>query len=250
MVAAIALIVVLTCLFYKVAAKKFHLKRTWKTHSFAQKHAIAMRLLIVALAGGTFFFCTDFIRHHNGERYQYISILGTNLTAWNQNRNYDDNGFIVGFLYNFQKTIRSKYNAEADEANLNRKDPAKDDVNVVVILNESFYDPSVEFNGVKFEDYLPHSGGEIMPNLHKIQQNYPSGLMYSLDYGGGTANIEFETLTSMTNYWVNTVPYTALVPKAGEIPSLAQMLKTKVMVTSLNIYLSKIRNRISVLLTR
>lgn len=242
LVIACLLMIFLTALFYRFWAKKLHLKRTWKTHSFAQKHAIAMRLLIVVVAGGAFFFCTDFIRHHDGSRYEDVPFLNTTFTAWNQNRNYTENGFIVGFLYNFQKlqleepdvysenkirSIKSKYDAKADEENLNRKDLAKDDINVVVILNESFFDPNVEFNGEKFEDYYPHTGGDILPNLHEIQKNYPSGLMYSLDYGGGTANIEFETLTSMTNYWVNTVPYTALVPKAGQIPSIAQMLKTK-----------------------
>ena len=242
MVVAIILMVFLTVLFHKYWAKKLHLKRTWKTNTFAQKHAIVLRLLIVALAGGAFFFSTDFIRHHDGSRYEDIPFLGTNFTAWNQNRNYDENGFIMGFLYNFQKlkleepeiysenkikAIKSKYDAKADEENLNRKDLAKDDVNVVIILNESFFDPSVEFNGEKFEDYYPHTGGDILPKLHEIQKKYPSGLMYSLDYGGGTANIEFETLTSMSNYWVNTVPYTALIPKAGEIPSIARMLKTK-----------------------
>ena len=242
LVIACLLMIFLTALFYRKKKKKLHLKRTWKTHSFAQKHAIAMRLLIVVVAGGAFFFCTDFIRHHDGSRYEDVPFLNTTFTAWNQNRNYTENGFIVGFLYNFQKlqleepdvysenkirSIKSKYDAKADEENLNRKDLAKDDINVVVILNESFFDPNVEFNGEKFEDYYPHTGGDILPNLHEIQKNYPSGLMYSLDYGGGTANIEFETLTSMTNYWVNTVPYTALVPKAGQIPSIAQMLKTK-----------------------
>ena len=242
MIIACVLIVFLTILFYKFAAKKFNLVRSWNTESFLQKHAVWMRVLIIAVAGGAFFVCTDFVRHHDGTRYEDIPILGTHFTAWNQNRNYDDNGFILGFLYNFQKLqldepdiysesniqkIKSEYDAEAEEENLNRKDVAKEDVNVVIILNESFYDPSVEFNGQKFEDYYSHTGGEILPNLRKIQKNYPSGLMYSLDYGGGTANIEFETFTSLTNYWTNTVPYTALVPKAGQIPSVAQMLKEK-----------------------
>ena len=237
---AIALVIVLTVLCYKFAAKRFHLIRDWKTEGFAQKHAVWMRILIVSLACGAFFICTDFVRHHDGTRYEDIPILGTHFTAWNQNRNYDDNGFILGFLYNFQKlelaepdiysrekiqAIKSEYDAEAEEENLNRKNPADDDVNVVVILNESFYDPSVEYGGVKFEDYYSHKGGEILPNLRKIQNKYPSGLMYSLDYGGGTANIEFETFTSLTNYWTDTVPYTALIPKAGDIPSIAQMLK-------------------------
>ncbi|MCR5572260.1 MAG: LTA synthase family protein [Candidatus Saccharibacteria bacterium] len=241
-IVAALLVIFLTIVCYKFAAKRFNLVRKWKANGFVQKHALYIRLLVVALAGGVFFICTDFVRHNDGARYEDIPILGTHFTAWNQNRNYDDNGFILGFLYNFQKLkleepdiysadkiqmIKSEYDTKAEEENLNRKDPAKDDVNVVVILNESFYDPSVEFNGVKFEDYYPHTGGEVLPNLRKIQKKYPSGLMYSLDYGGGTANIEFESLTSLTNYWTNTVPYTTLIPKAGQIPSIAQMLKTK-----------------------
>ncbi len=239
---AIILVIFLTVLCYRFAAKKFNLTRKWKANGFIQRHALSMRLLIVALAGGAFFICTDFVRHNDGARYEDIPILGTHFTAWNQNRNYDDNGFILGFLYNFQKLkleepdiyseekiqkIKAEYVARAEEENLNRKDPADDDVNVIVILNESFFDPSVEFNGTRFEDYYPHSGGEILPNLRKIQNKYPSGLMYSLDYGGGTANIEFESLTSLTNYWTDTVPYTALIPKAGQIPSIAQTLKAK-----------------------
>jgi phosphoglycerol transferase MdoB-like AlkP superfamily enzyme len=96
---------------------------------------------------------------------------------------------------------------------------------VVVILNESFFDPDVDFNGKKFSDYYKIEGGEVLPELHKIQKKAASGKMYSLDYGGGTANIEFEALTSMTNFWTDTVPYTALIPKAGDIPSIASTLK-------------------------
>ena len=240
LIIAIILVIALMVLFRRYVANRLNLVRNWKTDGFVQKNAIWMRLLIVVLAGGAFYVSTEFIRHHDGMRYEDIPVLGTHFTAWNQNRNYDDNGFILGFLYNFQKlkldepdiyskdkiiSIKNKYEAVAEEKNMNRKDVADNDVNVVIVLNESFYDPSVEFNGEKFEKYYPHTGGEILPNLRKIQQQYPSGLMYSLDYGGGTANIEFEALTGLTNYWTNTVPYTALIPKAGQIPSVAQMLK-------------------------
>ena len=213
-IVAIVLIAGLTALFSKNVAKKLGLTREWNANSFLQKHAIGLRILIVLLAGGAFFVSTDFIRHHDGTRYEDIPILGTQFTAWNQNRNYDDNGFILGFLYNFQKlkldepdiysedkvkSIKDKYDAIAEEMNMDRKSPGDEEVSVVVILNESFFDPSVEFGGKRFEDYYKHSGGEIMPNLHRIQRKYPSGLMYSLDYGGGTANIEFEALTGLTN---------------------------------------------------
>jgi len=83
----------------------------------------------------------------------------------------------------------------------------------------------VSFQGKKFSDYYKIEGGDVLPELHKIQKSTPSGKMYSLDYGGGTANIEFEALTGMTNFWLDTVPYTALIPKAGKVVSIASVLK-------------------------
>jgi phosphoglycerol transferase MdoB-like AlkP superfamily enzyme len=94
-------------------------------------------------------------------------------------------------------------------------------------LNESFFDPAVSFGGYSFRDFYPYDGGEVLPTWRKMQAKYPSGYMYSTDYGGGTANIEMEALTGLTNYWANTVPYTDLIPRAGEIPSAASYFKTK-----------------------
>lgn len=242
MVVAVLLIVGLTILFEKKFARKLGLVHEVRTQNFINKHMIWVRLSLIVLSAAAFMLSTDFARHNNGERYEDLPILGTRFTVWDQNRNYDDNGFIVGFLYNFQKlqldtpdvyseetikNIRAQYTEIAEKKNKKRKDPADEDVSVVIILNESFYDPNLSYKGKKFKDFYPYSGGEITPNLRKIQQNYPSGHMYSLDYGGGTANIEFEVFTSLTNYWVNTVPYTALIPKAGDIPSVAQTLKEK-----------------------
>lgn len=236
---AIAIVIFLTVLFNVKLAKKLHLTYTNPSPSFVKRHIFATRLIIIALSGLSFFFATDFVRHNDGSRYE-DTFLGTHFTAWNQNRNYNDNGFILGFLYNLQKLqlaepdqyseakmmdLKDQYTHIAKEKNKDRINPSKEDVSVVMILNESFFDPSIEFQGLKFEDYYPHSGGDITPNLHRLMREYPSGHMYSLDYGGGTANIEFEADTSLTNYWINTVPYTALIPKAGEIPSIAQTFK-------------------------
>jgi len=236
---SIAIIIALTFFFNKKIAKKLNLVRKRSGKNWASKHALGARAIIVLVAFLGFFFSTDFARHNDGSRYEDI-FLGTHFTAWNQNRNYDDNGFILGFLYNLQKLrleapgeyteeaiarIEEKYTKVAEERNETRLDIGNEDVSVVVILNESFYDPDTEFNGLRFTDYYPHDGGEITPVLHELQRKYPSGQMYSLDYGGGTANIEFETFTGLTNFWVNTVPYTALIPRAGKIPSIASYLK-------------------------
>jgi len=87
------------------------------------------------------------------------------------------------------------------------------------VLEESFYDPEI------IKKYYNYGDKDVTPELHKIQQKYPSGQMYSLDYGGGTANMEFEALTGLSNFWANTVPYTDLVPRLKAVPSIASFAK-------------------------
>lgn len=238
LVIAVLLIAALSFAFNKYLAKKLHLRYSTPSPSWAKRNMLGTRLTIAVVAGLVFFFATDFVRHNDGSRYE-DTFLGTHFTAWNQNRNYDDNGFILGFLYNLQKLrlvepdkyseskmteLKAEYEATALEQNATRKNPADENVSVVIILNESFYDPATSFQGLNFRDYYKYSG-DVTPNLHRLMQKYPSGRMYTLDYGGGTANIEFEAFTSLTNYWINSVPYTALLPKTGAIPSVAQNLK-------------------------
>ncbi len=246
LVAAILLVVLLTVLFEVFIAKKLNLTFKNDAKKIMTRNMVGPRLFVGIMSIFILIVSTGFVRHHSGSRYEQ-TFLGTKFTAWNQTRNYNENGFILGFLYNLQKLqveepeeynetaikdIKQQYTDIAKKANKTRIDPEDEDVSVVIILNESFYDPSVSFNGKSFQDYYPHSGGDITPNLHRLQSQYPHGLMYSLDYGGGTANIEFETFTSMTNYWINAVPYTSLVPKAGNIPSIAQTLKSKDFITT------------------
>lgn len=195
-------------------------------------HAIIPRATTIIIAVVLFMLSTSFIINHDGSRYEKVNWLDTTFTAWNQTRNYEENGFIIGFLYNWGKfrlkepenyseekitEIKEKYEAEKEKTE--GKNLADEDYNIVVVLNESFFDPSI------IEKYYPHGGGDVTPNLHKIMKKYSSGYIYTLDYGGGTANIEFEAFTGMTNYWINTVPYTDLIPKAGDIPSIASFAK-------------------------
>lgn len=239
MVIAILLVIGLTVLFNRMLAKKLHLNYHNPSPSFAKRHSLVTRLVILVISGLGLFVATDFVRHNDGSRYQ-DTFLGSHFTAWNQNRNYSDNGFILGFLYNLQKLdltepdkyseakiadLKSEYEAIAEEKNQDRIAAEDENVSVVIVLNESFIDPAVQYGNVSFEDFYPHTGGDVTPNLHRLMKENPSGYMYTLDYGGGTANIEFETFTSLTNYWINSVPYTALLPKSGEIPSIANTYK-------------------------
>lgn len=231
-IVAIVLILLMSVILEKLTAKYLCVqKKTTKT--WWKRWRIPTRALTVSCACLLFVAMTGFARHHTGQKYEKIPWLNSEFVAWNQVRNYNYNGFMLGFLYNLNKfnlsspdgyssekvaSIAKKYQ-KIKKANDKERTPIKKaDFNVVVVLNESFYDPAV------ISDYY-HTTGEVVPNLRKIQSKYPSGTMYSTDYGGGTANIEFEVLTGLSNYWVNTVPYTDLLPKIKSIPSMASYLK-------------------------
>ncbi|MCL1839801.1 LTA synthase family protein [Candidatus Saccharibacteria bacterium] len=244
MIIAILLVLGLTFLANFWATKKFDLKKHRRKYKkWWRRWAIASRVLMILISAALFLGLTDFVRNHEGQRYEDIGWLNTQLVAWNQVRNYDYNGFILGFLYNMSKfelqepegyseeriaEILAKYKALAKKANAERIDLGKEDINVIIILNESFFDPSISYSGYSFRDFYPYSSDRVMlPTLRKMQAKYASGYMYSTDYGGGTANVEMEALTGLTNYWANTVPYTDLIPRAGEISSVASFLKAK-----------------------
>jgi phosphoglycerol transferase MdoB-like AlkP superfamily enzyme len=241
LIISVLLVITLTIIINIWVGKRFDLKTRHQLKSWWRRWAIPSRVIMIVISSLLFLSFTSFVRNHHGARYEEIPWLNSELVAWNQVRNYDQNGFILGFLYNLQKldlTPPAGYNEtkiqeiKATYAKLSEKNSAKkphaatEDINIIIVLNESFFDPTVSFQKYNFQDFYPHTGGEILPNYRKLQSKYPSGYMYSTDYGGGTANIEFEVLTGLTNYWVNTVPYTALIPKAGEIPSIASYLKS------------------------
>lgn len=155
------------------------------------------------------------------------------FVEWNQTENYEKNGFIISFLYNLGKLevkqpddysesrmreIAEKYRA-IREVDIERVPLTEIADNVVIILDESFYDPAL------LTEYYRHSGGDITPNLHKIFQEYPSGYMYSTEYGGGTANVEFAVLTGLSNYWAGLVPYVNSIPKLTSRMSAASWTK-------------------------
>lgn len=147
------------------------------------------------------------------------------FVAWNQTENIETNGFLIGFLYNLGQhevqmpddysaeriaEISKKYRTEkvADTERQPLDEVAK---NVVVILDETFYDPEL------LSKYYTHAGDDVIPNLRKIFEKYPSGYMYSPEYGGGTANVEFEVLSGLSNFWAQNYPYVNYLSKGDGI---------------------------------
>ncbi|MBO1304947.1 sulfatase-like hydrolase/transferase [Enterococcus sp. 669A] len=151
---------------------------------------------------------------------------------YSQQMNYYNTGFMGGFLYNLRvepmeepagysreaiKKITEKYNSEV------KQETSEETPNIVYIMNESFSDPS-RLEGIQI------NGGDPLADYRSIADETYSGQMLSQNYGGGTANIEFEALTSFSMEPFNpqmTTPYTMLVPKMEQIPSLVSLLKER-----------------------
>ncbi len=161
--------------------------------------------------------------------------LDTNLdfVAWRQWENYGKNGFVIGFLYNLSSLrlkepegysrervaeIYEEYEADK-EKDADRKPLSELVDNLIVVLSESSYDPAV------LGERYANSGGDVTPNLHKLFKEYPSGYMYSPEYGGGTANVEFAVLTGLSNAWLNTTPYVSSLAKAKTVEGIASLAK-------------------------
>ncbi|EOS7733887.1 LTA synthase family protein [Enterococcus hirae] len=151
---------------------------------------------------------------------------------YSQKMNYYNTGFIGGFLYNLKidpmekpkgyseekiKEITSHYQKLADEKN---KTASEEQPNIIFVMSESFSDPS-RLNGVEIT-------GDPLADYYAVADQTYSGQMLSQNYGGGTANIEFEALTGFSMGLFNaqlTTPYTMLVPKMNQLPSIVSTLK-------------------------
>ena len=166
---------------------------------------------------------------------QAYAAAGAQWVSWNQRVNYERNGFVAGLLYNTrgptmrppadysQETmaaLATKWSAVAEQINRGRSPGALDEVTVVVVLSESFSDPT-RVSGIELaEDPLPFT--------RRLMSRTESGEMLSQLIGGGTANMEFETLTgfSLAEFLpqLNT-PYSQLVGQSPTFPSVVGYLR-------------------------
>ena len=70
-----------------------------------------------------------------------------------------------------------------------------------------------------------------VPNLHHYIENFPGGQTISPTFGGNTANVEFEALTSysMSLLKPGSIPYQQVITNKKEIPSIPTALKRRVL---------------------
>ena len=146
--------------------------------------------------------------------------------TYSQQMNYYNTGFMGGFLYNLKVDPMEKpanySQAKIDEvvaryqATTVKQTEAP---NIVYVMAESFSNP-LNLVGVK-------AAINPLTRYQALAEETYSGKMLSQNYGGGTANIEFEALTGLSMEPFNsqlTTPYTMLVSKLTGLPSLVSVL--------------------------
>ena len=228
MLFTIAIIIIITIIVNKILKKIWHFK-------FSKKQKIAIFIPQIALI----LICAHFLNLHTLEirnlsgKGTFIKVenLETSIDFTDQAYNYRTNGFILATISNLQtktqkqpegyskeavQKIVQKYQKIAEENNKNRKKLSDEKVNVVYVMSESFIDPKL---GKHLYDY---GNKEPIPYTKKIKNSQSSGWAASSEYGGGTANVEFEALTGLSNFFLNSIPYTSIVPANKDTPSIVK----------------------------
>lgn len=145
--------------------------------------------------------------------------------AYDQTLNVKTNGFLLTTMMNL-KYLFLKAPKGYDESSIRSiasgVTPAvtqAGDVkpNIIIVLSESFWDIT-RVEGLKFSR-------DPLPFYHSLVEKYTSGTLLSPQYGGGTANVEFEVLTgnSMRFLPQGSIPYNQYIHKATD--SLASILR-------------------------
>ena len=135
--------------------------------------------------------------------YEWAKSWGDAPQLWNAEGDAASNGPIINFLrlthpkimdkpegysQETMEELAKKYSSEANQINGTRANNLTDNT-VIMILSESFSDPT-RVPGIALAE-------DPMPNIRALKETTTSGLMLSPGFGGGTANIEYQSLTGL-----------------------------------------------------
>lgn len=167
----------------------------------------------------------------------WLDRTGVSEIVWNQRENYANNGMALAFTMNVKNAIVPKPEGYGEPAMAALAQhiagqsavqasaaPGKDPFegvqpNVIFIMNEAFWDPTL-LPDVTFNE-------DPIPTVRKLQKESTSGYMLSPQFGGGTSNVEYEVLTGQSMSFLpdGSVPYQQYISKP--VPSLASYFETK-----------------------
>lgn len=196
------------CLLARFAWKRF--SRVGGRRRIAQL-AVALPLL------GAFYHIMDYNTYSwVRDRLQVIPIM------WDQTENYRHNGFLMAFAINLPMAnvaAPAGYMFDAIDKIPSEPVPAgtthRGKPDVIVLMSESLWDPT-RLPNVKLSP-------DPMPTIREMQ----SGNVFSPEFGGMTANVEFEALTGFSNAFLpyGSIPYQQYI--RNPIPSLATFFRAE-----------------------
>lgn len=223
MVAAITVISLIVFYKKKIMAKRFHEKNRLKT---------GLRITGIIVSASLLFYIVRF--NYSGNKVKAAYNNHARWMGWSQLANYKHNGFIAGFLYNLdgqpmdrpkhysQATIQElyeEYSLLAAELNKNKTKDSTD-TNVMMIMNESFSDPS-QLKGIE-------SNKDPIPHYREIIKKAYSGRLLVPGFGGGTSNAEFQVLTGVSLELLAghvTTPFIQMLSQMEALPSIVDKMK-------------------------
>ncbi|QPR66646.1 LTA synthase family protein [Lysinibacillus macroides] len=180
------------------------------------------RLIVVIVSVIAILFIGSFKDNFVGRFFQQNNIT---VIEWDQKINQNTNGLVLGFLLNIPSVLIDKpnnYNRSTVEEiahNYTEKRIQQNSTtqkpNIIVIMSEAFWDIGNLDEVLAQENYIP--------NVQKLQV----GTVASPQFGGGTANVEFEVLTGLSANLLpaGSIAYQQYVKR--ETPSLASILSAE-----------------------
>ena len=153
--------------------------------------------------------------------YAFRDRLNMIPMMWDQQENYRHNGFLIAFAFNVPMakvaapadyTARTMENMTPGDAAYGYYPTSRPDI--IMVMSESLWDPT-RLTNVSFSS-------DPMPTIRANQ----SGNIVSPEFGGMTANVEFEALTGFSNAYLpyGSIPYQQYVRRS--LPSLATFLRS------------------------
>lgn len=190
---------------------------------------LPLRLL---LSAGSLALIAGFIVMVGGKTSLASSLHYQNI-FWNQKVNYTENGFLFAFTGNLQQNLLEKPEGYSKEAITKiaakyGKSPVKplsaapltEQPNILYMMDEAFFDPT----------RLPYTFSEDpLKFIHNEEQFTPAGYLLSPEFGGNTANVEFEALTGLSMYFLGdgSIPFQQRIVKMSSLPSIVSILKER-----------------------
>ena len=155
---------------------------------------------------------------------EYIQANTVEVRVYNQNLTYRENGFVYSFVSNYyhaRTEAPENYGADTMTAIASGYGEQEGSVepNVIIIMSEAFADIWNAEN-LTFDE-------ELAPTFTALAEQYLSGSCMTSEYGGNTANCEFEVLTGYSTYLLpgGTVPYMSYLNQ--ETDSYVSFLKSR-----------------------